>query len=225
MRLKRDKNFIDTINILNNSLKNYWVCHGTLLGIIRDRKLIPWDTDIDIGVWKNDFKKNLLIEKFKKKGFQTKIKFYRDENIITFIRYGGREIDINIYETTKNNKFAFQRHFALKNFFSRIIYVLSYEKKYRGKYNKIVNLLRILKPFFLKLKKSMIQNKVFYKEAGFKTPKYIFLKTKKIRFENLIISIPIFYKNYFELIYGKNWKKPLKSYNWEKNPNASNIIK
>ncbi len=28
----------------------HWVCNGTLLGIIRDGQLIPWDVDIDIGV-------------------------------------------------------------------------------------------------------------------------------------------------------------------------------
>lgn len=29
---------------------SHWVCNGTLLGIIRDGRLIPWDVDIDIGI-------------------------------------------------------------------------------------------------------------------------------------------------------------------------------
>ena len=52
--LKTDKNLIDSILILNKTKIKYWVCHGTLLGIIRDKSLIEWDHDIDIGVWKKD---------------------------------------------------------------------------------------------------------------------------------------------------------------------------
>ena len=46
-----DKNFVETIKLFNENNINYWICHGTLLGIIRDRKLISWDHDIDIAVW------------------------------------------------------------------------------------------------------------------------------------------------------------------------------
>ena len=53
-------NFLETINILNNNKIQYWLCHGTLLGIIRDNELIPWDHDIDIAVWDS----NNLKDKF-----------------------------------------------------------------------------------------------------------------------------------------------------------------
>ena len=48
-----DQNFVLAINLLNKYKKKYWLCHGTLLGIIRDNSLIEWDNDIDIAVWKN----------------------------------------------------------------------------------------------------------------------------------------------------------------------------
>ena len=50
---KIDPNLLSAIDILNEYKINYWICHGTLLGIIRDKKLIPWDQDIDIGVLEN----------------------------------------------------------------------------------------------------------------------------------------------------------------------------
>ena len=53
---KIDKNFIEIINLLKKNNISYWLCHGTLLGIVRDKNLIPWDHDIDIAVW---YKKNL----------------------------------------------------------------------------------------------------------------------------------------------------------------------
>ena len=54
---KWDKNLVDSVKILEDIHQNYWVCHGTLLGIIRDKNLIPWDNDIDLGVWKKNLKK------------------------------------------------------------------------------------------------------------------------------------------------------------------------
>ena len=44
---KIDINFRETINILKENSVAYWLCQGTLLGVIRDKKLIPWDHDID----------------------------------------------------------------------------------------------------------------------------------------------------------------------------------
>ncbi len=55
---KVDKKLVDSVKSLENIQQNYWVGHGTLLGIIRDKNLIPWDNDIDLGVWKKNLKKN-----------------------------------------------------------------------------------------------------------------------------------------------------------------------
>ena len=67
--LKNDPNFKECIEVLNKLKIDYWVCHGTLLGIMRDKSLIPWDNDIDIGSW--DLKdKEKIIRAFVKKGFK-----------------------------------------------------------------------------------------------------------------------------------------------------------
>ena len=36
---------------------NYWVDSGTLLGLVRDGKLIKGDNDIDISVWESEVEK------------------------------------------------------------------------------------------------------------------------------------------------------------------------
>ena len=56
-----DPNFITVINLLNENNIPYWLCQGTLLGIIRDNKLIEWDHDIDIAVWSGVVEKNILL--------------------------------------------------------------------------------------------------------------------------------------------------------------------
>ena len=65
-----DPNFISVINLFNNNNIPYWICHGTLLGIIRDNKLIEWDHDIDIAVWSDAIEKNYITDLFSKTNFK-----------------------------------------------------------------------------------------------------------------------------------------------------------
>ena len=65
-----DPNFVETIRLLNENKISYWVCHGSLLGLIRDGKLIPWDHDIDIAVWNREYKKKDILNLFVLAGFQ-----------------------------------------------------------------------------------------------------------------------------------------------------------
>ena len=39
-----------------NNLK-YWVTCGTLIGCLRHKGWIPWDSDIDVGMLEKDYKK------------------------------------------------------------------------------------------------------------------------------------------------------------------------
>lgn len=220
---KWDKNLVDSVKILEDIQQNYWVCHGTLLGIIRDKNLIPWDNDIDLGVWKKNLKKNIIVKEFKKNKFLLKKKFFNDDNLITFKRSGGRDVDLNIYEITKNNKFAYQRHFAHSNFLMKFIYVMSVSGFYKGRYNILINNFKNFRKIFIWVKIFLIKRKIFYKEAGFKTSKNLFINIKKYNFKGLLVNIPNDYKEYFYQIYGPSWMKPQKKYNWESNPNSSFI--
>ena len=42
-KAKIDQNFAEVIKLLNSNNIHYWLCHGTLLGVIRDNDLIKWD--------------------------------------------------------------------------------------------------------------------------------------------------------------------------------------
>lgn len=218
--LKNDPNFRECIQVLNELKINYWLCHGTLLGILRDNSLIPWDNDIDIGSW--DIKnKNKIIQSFIKKGFIHKNKNFGENYLISFEKGNNRIVDINFFEIDKSRKYCFQRHYAIKNIFCRAIYVLSISKNYKGNYNKMIKLFGFTERIFKKLKLFLEKKKLFYVDAGFKTKIRYFKHLKVINYYGVNVKIPIFFREYFTDLYGENWKTPDKRYYWEKNENKT----
>ena len=87
--LKNDPNFRECIQVLNKLKINYWLCHGTLLGIVRDNSLIQWDNDIDIGSWDIKNKKR-IIQNFVKRGFIYKNKNFGNNFLISFKKGNNR---------------------------------------------------------------------------------------------------------------------------------------
>ena len=63
--LKNDPNLKECVKVLNKLKINHWICYGTLLGVIRNKYLLPWDNDIDIGTWEQK-NKNKIISAFYK---------------------------------------------------------------------------------------------------------------------------------------------------------------
>ena len=55
---------------------NYWLDCGTLLGIIRDQKLLPWDKDLDISVQKKNLSK-LDIKRLRRSSYNISLVFER----------------------------------------------------------------------------------------------------------------------------------------------------
>lgn len=48
------------VDILNKHNIKYFIDYGTLLGCVRNNKFIPWDTDIDISIIKEDKFNNII---------------------------------------------------------------------------------------------------------------------------------------------------------------------
>lgn len=43
-----------TVAVLKAQSVPYWIDCGTLLGLVRDQKIIPWDDDMELGAWLSD---------------------------------------------------------------------------------------------------------------------------------------------------------------------------
>lgn len=86
----------------------YCIDSGTLLGLIREGKLLAHDLDIDISVREDQLKKlNELKEILKDKGYKCRIlNFYGKKYKFKFwLATEKRVIDINIFRETSDNKF------------------------------------------------------------------------------------------------------------------------
>ena len=75
-------------NEIDQSELEYWLEGGTLLGAVRDKKLIPWDHDLDIGIkFSDDRQIQKLISSLKKYFFVRALTFPSDPKIWNLGKY------------------------------------------------------------------------------------------------------------------------------------------
>ena len=216
-----DKNFINVVKIFNKKKIFYWIGHGTLLGIIRDNKLIDWDHDLDFGLWNHQHKKSNFIKLLEEEGFtyRNDLGFGKKYDQMSFDKKGGRRVDLNFYQKGKSangEKIAFTKWGYPKNFIMSLIDAISNAKNYNSKYKIIINNLVIFEKFAQNLKKYLTKKKVFYKVAGYKQPMSLLNNFKKITFQGVKFNIPSNPIRYLEYIYGNSWKVPQKKFYWWK---------
>ncbi|MBT8321131.1 MAG: LicD family protein [Eudoraea sp.] len=59
----------------------YWLEGGTLLGIIREDRLLPWDNDLDFSMMCDQLNLvNALLEDLKRKGFRVRIRRFEEDS-------------------------------------------------------------------------------------------------------------------------------------------------
>ena len=69
---------IDIANLFNKEDINYHIDHGTLLGVVRDNSLMPWDIDVDFAVLSED--KDIIIKTLEKFLTTYSIKYCQNNN-------------------------------------------------------------------------------------------------------------------------------------------------
>jgi len=90
-----DTNFGLATRALERSNIPYYVGHGSLLGLVRDRALIPWDNDIDLCIPGGSASIEQIEKSLASVGFAL---VKRRDNSFHFARGTGRTVDINLYK-------------------------------------------------------------------------------------------------------------------------------
>jgi len=225
--MEDDEIFVKVAELLKNNNINYWICHGTLLGIIRDNMLLPWDHDIDFALWADEVSKDQILEIFINSGFKQEIIMDEFDNL--FFSNKGKRVDINFYRRSADVAFAKWVSPTDNLFSTKLLYFVISEICYnldnkrfndsKGliKYTKLIlsRAISVIKPFISNNVKLLL-NKWIVKKLNYTGYSYPIelMKFKNTSFLGIKVPVPIDSEKYLKTTYGKDWKIPNKNYVW-----------
>jgi hypothetical protein len=188
---------------------NYWLDSGSLLGIVRDGKLIDSDGDIDIGIWENDLANfdefsNVLSDA----GYKIRKCYYKEKIIKCKLMHFdsiNRVIDINIFRKLGSHSWCIQpiEMFDELTIIQRKIYTklfTVYKNKEKSYYDKF--------PFSRVLK-----------FGCWWVPTHYFSETKYLNVNTECLVVPYDEEAYLKLRYGE-WRIPNSNWNFIKDDGA-----
>ena len=213
-----DANLLSIIDIFKLNKIAYWLCHGTLLGVVRDKQLISWKNDIDIAIWDTAISKTKLVELMTSNNFELETDaFFDGDNILYFHKPGGRLIDIHFYqikyiEEVNKNMAILYSVYVPKNIYTKFINVMSRSKNYNGKLKYLIRIFSIFENFFKFIKKKLIKNNMFYNSVCACEPLEFLKEFKEIDVFGNKLMIPNKSEELIKYMYGDKWKIPNKNY-------------
>lgn len=227
-----NKYFIWIISIFEKNKIQYWVDQGTLLGIIRDKQIIPWEWDLDFGVFVDETPYNHIKKIFLNEGFRIE-KIPEGNECIHFLYGNERKVDITFYKInndfgvtqwtspviTRKNRLIIDVYSVLMN--NKLKY---YDKRIIKRLilrsiKRIMPILRINDAIWnILIKYLRKQNSIALKSniVHFRIPLTILQNKSMMTFLDTKIFVPGDALKYLEYVYGKNWKIPIKNYLWYK---------
>lgn len=221
-------NFRQIAGLFKQLKIKFWIDQGTLLGAIRDNNLLPWDHDIDIAIWEDDFREILdNLSLFENNGYVTQV--FESECSVQFRKQGLREIDCVRYRL--ENGFAIRKWQIQENISDSLINggnLLSKLVIIRTRLQKKRQVAMGYQAFLYEIMRKCISllitifQRIFTrkKEIITKTPARFFASFSQLNFFEIDVFIPENYSEYLSFKYGTDWQIPKKEWQYWKQDGA-----
>ncbi len=219
-----DRQLTELVRALNVNRIPYWVCHGTLLGLVRDEELIPWDHDIDIAVWAGTVPKESLVDLLVSIGYEVKDDG-GDFDFISFRKDEGREVDVNFYRTSSDPQMAYSEWFIPSSWFTMFLEGFAARRVAVGRLSSLVARFHWLSPLARQAVRRMRSVGLLYDYAGYTTPKQLLEHLEHVRVRHETVVMPRSREAILEYIYGPDWRKPNPLYAWVEESPSTRVSK
>jgi len=215
--------------ILEEHNVEFWLSCGVLLGAVREKKIIPWDHDIDLATWDQNISKiKQAFNDIKNRGFEI---YYSDFQQIIKILKEESEIEIALH-TLKDNKaiIPVYMHNKIGQILDYINWTLIIKNpKIKPGKAPLILTTAIIKTFQImpiSLRKNLIKlTKKLYQKIGCKKahaiiPSHFFTNLSTMEFYEMKFKAPKDAEGYLSYIYGKDWRTPKKDYVFHRDDNS-----
>lgn len=234
------ENLREIKDIFDENGVKFWLILGTLLGAVRDGKIIEWDNDMDLGLWYNDVNRVIsVLSEFRSRGFEVRLN-KATMGGFSMIRRDCKT-DFRLYRVSngyawsfgimRKNKISKQLYSYLTTLVERIQVKTGRENFLRRTLMRVSSVLPLMLKQLLSYIRLLCDRRAFYNNDLIFSilPKQYFEKLSTIKFYGMEFNIPSDVEEYLEYEYGKNWKTPTKNWIWtylgELNQNVSILWK
>ena len=227
------ENLRDIKEIFDKHNIKFWLDWGTLLGAVREGKIIEWDHDIDLGIMAEDFKKNTSVfSEIKKRGFFLKEPLILEPKVLVLnVWRFGYNVGIWPYSIMdKDALVAFHGGKVSRNPIARSSWFLWRLLECDGRISMPINKFQFVAALFIKhfilllprkskkllvkiVKKILTENNYLI-PLRIVVPKHYFERFKTVKFYDMEFKVPSDAEGYLEYKYGPDWKTPKRKWAW-----------
>jgi len=208
------ENLREIKDILDKNGVEFWLDQGTLLGAVRDGKIIEWDNDIDLGTWYNNVTRLVSIfPEFKKRGFSVLLD--RKQGVITILRDGtDNPVCVSLYR--EGSGCAWWIWIAREKRVEKVLYRCVNMSKIRVYAKDLLKNKFLLSLLPLTLKQ-LIANTAWSQlnrlgcMVFMVVPKHFFEKLGRLEFYGMEFNVPSDVADYLAYKYG-DWKVPVRDW-------------